>query len=153
MKQCAYCGRENIDDAACCKECGTAEFVAPRAGAPSAVEKGLAPATASVLVRGRPKLVIVLGMCVVLPMFLGKVFGGLMLGLSLVPGPGRILANLLGLAFLGLCACLMYRASKNFNIQKQRAAAEAIGREREQEHHPVEGSANAPPLGRTPAPC
>jgi hypothetical protein len=26
MKQCAYCGRENEDDAVCCRECGTSEF-------------------------------------------------------------------------------------------------------------------------------
>ena len=27
MKPCAYCGRENQDDAECCLECGTTEFV------------------------------------------------------------------------------------------------------------------------------
>jgi len=29
MKSCAYCGRENQDDATHCHECGTAEFVVP----------------------------------------------------------------------------------------------------------------------------
>jgi len=30
MKKCAYCGRENLDDATHCSECGTAEFAAPK---------------------------------------------------------------------------------------------------------------------------
>jgi ribosomal protein L40E len=29
MKSCAYCGRENEDDAVRCRECGTAQFVLP----------------------------------------------------------------------------------------------------------------------------
>lgn len=29
MKSCAYCGRENEDDAMRCRECGTAQFVLP----------------------------------------------------------------------------------------------------------------------------
>src|SRR3989442_700959 len=29
MKKCAYCGRENDDDATQCRECGTGEFLAP----------------------------------------------------------------------------------------------------------------------------
>jgi len=29
MKKCAYCGRENDDDATQCPECGTGEFLAP----------------------------------------------------------------------------------------------------------------------------
>lgn len=33
MKKCAYCGRENSDDAVCCVECGTTGFVAAALGA------------------------------------------------------------------------------------------------------------------------
>jgi signal peptidase I len=29
MKACGYCGRQNDDDAACCRECGKEEFVVP----------------------------------------------------------------------------------------------------------------------------
>src|SRR5689334_10826652 len=29
MKSCSYCGRENLDNATCCCECGTDEFVVP----------------------------------------------------------------------------------------------------------------------------
>jgi len=28
-KNCAYCGRENAEEAICCRECGTSEFVVP----------------------------------------------------------------------------------------------------------------------------
>ncbi|MDB6035285.1 MAG: Double zinc ribbon [Verrucomicrobiales bacterium] len=31
MKNCAYCGQENADDASACQECGTAEFNGPTA--------------------------------------------------------------------------------------------------------------------------
>ena len=29
VKKCSYCGRENVDDATQCRECGTSEFVVP----------------------------------------------------------------------------------------------------------------------------
>ena len=29
MKTCAYCGRENLDQAVHCSECGTSEFISP----------------------------------------------------------------------------------------------------------------------------
>jgi hypothetical protein len=35
MKSCAYCGRENEDDAVRCRECGTAQFVLPASPAAS----------------------------------------------------------------------------------------------------------------------
>jgi hypothetical protein len=40
MKACAYCGRENPDDAANCRECGTSEFKNPPAALP---QEGPAP--------------------------------------------------------------------------------------------------------------
>jgi hypothetical protein len=38
MKNCAYCGRENTDEATHCRECGIAEFVAPAPLSPPAQE-------------------------------------------------------------------------------------------------------------------
>lgn len=43
MKSCAYCGRENEDDAMRCCECGTARFVLP-ASPPASSERQTAPA-------------------------------------------------------------------------------------------------------------
>src|SRR5579872_430717 len=43
MKLCAYCGRENEEDAVRCRECGNAEFQ-PRAASPS---RDVIPATAA----------------------------------------------------------------------------------------------------------
>ena len=39
MKNCAYCGRENADDATCCRECGTSEFVAAAQSSPPVREE------------------------------------------------------------------------------------------------------------------
>jgi hypothetical protein len=36
MKTCEYCGRENIDQAVHCSECGTSEFISPQAAVPAA---------------------------------------------------------------------------------------------------------------------
>jgi hypothetical protein len=44
MKSCNYCGRENADDAICCRECGTREFKNPASEASEPVEPmGTAP--------------------------------------------------------------------------------------------------------------
>ncbi len=44
MKSCDYCGRENADDAICCRECGTREFKNPASEASEPVEPlGTAP--------------------------------------------------------------------------------------------------------------
>jgi hypothetical protein len=47
MKNCAYCGRENAEEALACRECGTAEFVAaslPAPPEPHQVETAVEPA-------------------------------------------------------------------------------------------------------------
>lgn len=38
MKSCEYCGRENVDDAVQCCECGTAEFKSSNASPPASIE-------------------------------------------------------------------------------------------------------------------
>ena len=69
MKKCAYCGRENGDDATSCRECGTPEFVATspasaqsvaeeasqECGATTAIKECVAEATTSLSERWRPK--------------------------------------------------------------------------------------------------
>ena len=69
MKKCAYCGRENGDDATSCRECGTPEFVATSSapaqsvaeeasqecGATTAIKECVAEATTSLSERWRPK--------------------------------------------------------------------------------------------------
>jgi len=48
MKNCAYCGKANDDDATCCRECGTDEFqgvaAADQPAEPAAPEPAVAPA-------------------------------------------------------------------------------------------------------------
>lgn len=41
MKECAWCGRENADDAVSCRECGTTEFKGDPAKAPATEPKSL----------------------------------------------------------------------------------------------------------------
>jgi len=43
MKECAYCGRENDNDAVRCRECGTGEFKSPTAPPPTLKPKDARP--------------------------------------------------------------------------------------------------------------
>jgi hypothetical protein len=121
MKECAYCGHKNEDVALRCADCGTSEFACsnPTAGQEETAQE-------EVLVPGRPKLVIVMGMWMIY-------------GLGLIGNAAVLLAVLTGsisgvAAFFGfwvsigggaLCIYLLRRVVKNYSIQKKRAAEEA----------------------------
>jgi len=121
MKNCAYCGRENDDSTSRCAGCGTSEFITagPAATVSTTEDKAIEP---EVLVPDRPKFVIVAGIWAIHGQGL---VGNLVVLVAVLTGAIRgILALLCFWLSLGggaLCAYLLYRVVRNYNIQKTRA--------------------------------
>jgi hypothetical protein len=127
MKKCTYCGRENSDDVARCVECGTTGLLVPDLP-PTTTETGDEKVVKlETLVRDRPKFIIVAGIwAIYLPGLLGNIlilFTVLTGTISGIPG---VLLLLLSVGCGALCAYLLYRVVKNYNIHKQRAADEMV---------------------------
>ena len=127
MKNCAYCGRENDDNAPHCAGCGMSEFVL--ANSVSAVpkeEKREAPEE-EVIVRDHPKLIVVAGIWLI---YGSGLLGNIVVLIAVLTGTIRGIRGFFYFGFsLGcgaLCVYLMRRAVKNYNIRKKRAADESV---------------------------
>ena len=130
MKTCGYCGRENTRAAALCSGCGNGLAATPTASAP--LTSGAAEARqaeSDKLTRGRPRLVIVLGIWAI---FLPALLTNLLVIYLAVSGPAENRTQFVYVSvWLALTACLAcsyvpYRVIKNYTIHKNRSDMEKL---------------------------
>ena len=124
MKNCAYCGRENSDEATHCAECGSAFTGSSRAPSPTKYSEA-ERAEFDKLLRDRPKLVIVMGIWAI---FLPELLTNLLVIYLAISGPADNRASFLYVWLaLGYCvfsSYVLYRVIKNYTIHKKRLETE-----------------------------
>ena len=127
MKKCTYCGRENEDDVPHCAGCGTSEFVSPNSvsAIPRAEEEELSKQ--DLLVRDRPKLLIVAGVWLIYGSgFVGNILVLFAVLTGRISGIRGFFCFWLSISSGAFCAYLLRRVVKNYTIHKKRATDESV---------------------------
>jgi hypothetical protein len=124
MKNCAYCGRENSDEATHCAECGSAFTASLTVPAPTNYSEA-ERVEFDKLVHDRPKLVIVMGIWAI---FLPELLTNCLVIYMVLCGPAdnrtSFLYVWLALGYCSLSGYVLYRVIKNYMIHKKRVETE-----------------------------
>ena len=127
MKKCAYCRRQNQDDAAYCTGCGTSEFVLSNSGSGTPRVEETAVPEEEVLVRDRPKLIIVVAIWLMyVPGLAANILVLILVLRGAIRGILGVFSFLVSIGGGALCVYLLRRVVKNYNIQKKRALDESV---------------------------